>query len=148
VTVDLFEVADREERIRLVREATLGGRGVDVAIECAGVPSAVTEGIECLRNGGRYAELGHFSDVGAIPVNPWKHLLANNITLVGSSGYMAKHFRRALDILERGAFPFELLVTHKLPLARAAEGMLALTPEGGWQVDGIPAAKITVAPSG
>lgn len=147
VTIDIAEVRDGKERVRLVREATSGGRGVDVAIECAGVGSAVIEGIECLRNGGRYAELGHFSDVGEVPINPWRHMLSNNITLIGSSGYMAKHFRRALDILERGAFPFELLVTHRLPLERTREGMLALTPEGGWHVDGEPAAKITIDPS-
>lgn len=147
-TIDIAEVSDAEERIRMVRESTLGKAGVDVAIECAGVPSALLEGIRCLRNGGRYCELGHFSDVGTIDINPWAHLLANNITLVGSSGYGPDHFYQSLKILERGAFPFEKLVTHRLPLERAADAVMALTPAANWQVDGVEAAKIAIAPSG
>ncbi len=146
-TINIAEVRDAEERIRLVREATLGKAGVDVAIECAGVPSAVLEGIRCLRNGGRYCELGHFSDVGTIDINPWAHLLANNITLVGSSGYGPDHFYQSMKILERRAFPFEELVTHQLPLERAADAVNALTPAANWQVDGVEAAKIAIAPS-
>jgi threonine dehydrogenase-like Zn-dependent dehydrogenase len=140
-------VTDSEERIRLVKEATVGGRGVDVAIEAAGVPSAVIEGIRCLRNGGRYCELGHFSDVGTVPINPWSHMLANNITLVGSSGYSPLHFIQSLRLLERRAFPYELLVTHRLPIERARDAVLSLTPEYGWKIDGVEVGKVTVNPS-
>lgn len=148
VTIDLTDVPDSEERVRLVKEATSGGRGVDVAIEAAGVPSALIEGIQCLRNGGRYCELGHFADVGTVPINPNRHLLANNITLVGSSGYGPDHFVQALRLLEKRAFPFESLVTHRLPLSQAYDAVMALTPESGWKIKGEEAVKITIAPEG
>jgi threonine dehydrogenase-like Zn-dependent dehydrogenase len=34
------------------------GRGADVVVECAGVPSAFLEGIEMLRQGGTFVEVG------------------------------------------------------------------------------------------
>ena len=147
VTIDIGEVTDPEERVRLVREATVGSRGVDVAIEGAGVPAAVIEGIRCLRNGGRYLEVGHFADVGTIPLNPNRHLLANNITLAGSSGYGPLHFLQSLRLLERRAFPYETLLTHRLPLSRARDAVMALTPEGGWKVDGEEVGKIAIEPA-
>jgi len=147
VTIDIAEVRDSEERIRLVRDATPGGRGVDVVIEAAGVPAAVIEGISTLRNGGRFCELGHFSDVGTVALNPYRHLLANNITLVGSSGYGPRHFQRSLRILERGAFPFGSIVTHRLPLARVDDAINALTPERGWVIDGEEVGKVTIDPT-
>jgi threonine dehydrogenase-like Zn-dependent dehydrogenase len=147
VTIDIAEVEDSDERVRLVRDATIMGRGVDVAIEAAGVPAAVVEGIRCLRNGGRYLEVGCFADVGTVPVNPNRHLLANNITLAGSSGYGPIHFLQALRLLERRAFPYELLLTHRLPLARARDAVLALTPASGWKVDGEEVGKIAIDPA-
>lgn len=38
-------------------------------VECAGVPSAVVEGIELLRQGGTFGEEGHFVDIGNIQLN-------------------------------------------------------------------------------
>lgn len=147
LTIDIADITDPAERVKLVREATVGRRGVDVVIEAAGVPAAVTEGIECLRNGGRYLEVGHFADVGAISLNPHRHLLANNITLAGSSGYGADHFLQSLRLLERRAFPYELLLTHTLPLGRARDAVMALTLEGGWRIDGEEVGKVAIDPA-
>lgn len=146
-TINIADVRSSDERVQLVRGLTVGGRGVDVAIEAAGVPSSVVEGIRCLRNGGRYCELGHFSDVGEVLMNPHKHLLSNNITLIGSSGYGPLHFIQALRLLERRAFPYELLVTHRLSFARARDAVMALTPEYGWKVDGVEVVKVAIDPS-
>lgn len=146
LTIDISEVKDSQERIKLVKDSTLRKQGVDVVIEAAGAPSAVPEGIECLRNGGSFCELGHFSDVGEIALNPYRHFLNNNISLIGSSGYGPLHFMQALALLEQHAFPYEDLITHKLPLARAGEAVKALSPEGGWTIDGEQVAKILVDP--
>ena len=147
-TIDIDDVTDAAERIKLVKGATPNGLGVDVAIEAAGVPAAVVEGITCLRNGGRYCELGHFSDVGSVPINPYKHMLNNNITLVGSSGYSPLHFQQALRLLEAQRFPYESLVTHVLPLERSRDAVTALSVEGGWLIDGEVVGKVSVSPSG
>ena len=64
-TVNLEEFKMPEARIKLVREI-VGGYGADLAIDCSGHPSAGPKGIEMLRDGGTYVEMGQFTDAVAI----------------------------------------------------------------------------------
>jgi len=145
VTIDLEEIQDSAERVRLVRAETVGHRGVDVAFECAGVPSAITEGLACLRNSGRYCELGHFTDTGDLTLNPHRDMVRSNLTLIGSNGYEASDFVEGLRILERGDYPFERIVSHRLPLNKAGDAVAALTTRG-LRLDGVEVCKIALDP--
>jgi threonine dehydrogenase-like Zn-dependent dehydrogenase len=51
------KAGSHNQRIKYVQEMT-EGRGADVVVECAGVPSAFLEGIEMLRQGGTFVEVG------------------------------------------------------------------------------------------
>ncbi len=64
-TIDIETVTSAEERIRSVREI-VGGYGADLVMDCSGHPSAGPEGIEFLRDGGTYVEMGQFTDAGSI----------------------------------------------------------------------------------
>ena len=44
----------------------VGGFGADLVMDCSGHPSAGPEGIELLRDGGTYVEMGQFTDAGSI----------------------------------------------------------------------------------
>ena len=46
----------------------VGGFGADLVMDCSGHPSAGPEGIEMLRDGGTYVEMGQFTDAGSIAV--------------------------------------------------------------------------------
>ena len=59
-TINLKDVPDRRERVKLVREWT-GGVGADVACDFVGFPAVIPEGIEMLRAGGTYLEIGTIS---------------------------------------------------------------------------------------
>ncbi len=54
-----------EARIKAVRDI-VGGFGADLVMDCSGHPSAGPEGIEMLRDGGTYVEMGQFTDAGSI----------------------------------------------------------------------------------
>ena len=56
-TVNIEEITDRQQRIKRVREI-VGGFGADLVMDCSGHPSAGPEGIEFLRDGGTYVEMG------------------------------------------------------------------------------------------
>src|SRR6201746_482410 len=62
-TVDIEEVKTPEARIKAVRDI-VGGFGADLVMDCSGHPSAGPEGIEMLRDGGTYVEMGQFPDAG------------------------------------------------------------------------------------
>jgi L-iditol 2-dehydrogenase len=143
VTVNIEEVTDPGERIALVKAETPGGYGADVVFECSGVPRSIPEGIEMVRRGGTYVEGGHFTDAGEITLNPFRHFVMRHITLVGVWGSSIGHFVRGLPILESGRYPFERMVSHRLPLSRVSEAFTALSTN--YRMNGEEVRKIAVA---
>jgi threonine dehydrogenase-like Zn-dependent dehydrogenase len=146
VTVDLAEVPDEAERAALARDATPRRAGFDLVIECAGRPAALPEGLALVAPGGGYLELGHFSDVGTVEINPYTHLLSRDLRLQASSGYRARSFLKALQLVEARADELAALVDPVLPLERARDAITALTPEAGWRIDGREVVKIALDP--
>jgi threonine dehydrogenase-like Zn-dependent dehydrogenase len=108
-TVSLEDCPTPEERIGAVREI-VGGFGADVVLECSGHPSAGPEGIEMLRDGGTYVEMGQFTDAGSIATN-WHRICTKDLTIVGSWAFTANDIPLAIDLLHRAAnkYPWHLL---------------------------------------
>jgi threonine dehydrogenase-like Zn-dependent dehydrogenase len=117
VHIDIFASPDPDERRRQVLAETPGGRGADVVLECAGVPSAVPEGFEMVRRNGRYLVLGQYTDRGPTPINP--HVITRKqLKVYGSWAFAEAHYARYVDLLPQLAARFDLtrLVT-RYPLA-------------------------------
>jgi L-iditol 2-dehydrogenase len=143
LTINIEEVPDAGERIAQVLKETPGGYGADVVFECAGVPTAVPEGIDMLRRGGTYVVAGHFTDVGEVSINPFTHLNNKHIDLVGVWGGNLPNFVRAKPILESGKYPFDKMVSHTLPLERLGDVMNAISTD--YRLDGKEVKKIVIA---
>jgi len=121
--INIEELANPQERIDAVRALTRG-YGADVVLECVGHPTAVGEGMEMCRDGGKYLVLGHYCDAGPIPWNP--HVITRKqLQVFGSWSSEPRHMKAALDFLRaRGhEFPFADLVTHRFPLEQANEAL-------------------------
>src|SRR5437016_3016910 len=73
-TVDIEQYKTADERIARVRDI-VGGFGADLVMDCSGHPSAGPEGIEFLRDGGTYVEMGQFTDAGSI-MTSWHRFCA------------------------------------------------------------------------
>ncbi len=129
VTINLDEVPEAGERVRIVHGHSTAGFGADVCLQCVGVPTAIPEGIDYLRPGGRFCEEGHFSDSGTVEINPCRHLCAKLITLVGSWSSTPDTFVQALNLMERHDFSYGEMVTHRLPLERLTESFRALAAD-------------------
>jgi L-iditol 2-dehydrogenase len=128
--IDLDTIKEPSARISAVRELA-GGYGADVVLECVGHPSAVVEGMEMCRDGGRYLVLGHYCDAGPVSFNP--HVITRKqLQVFGSWSSEPRHLKMAIEFLRaaRDQFPFAELVTHRYPLERANE---ALTTTANWQ---------------
>jgi L-iditol 2-dehydrogenase len=115
-TIDLSELRAPAGRVRFVQERT-EGRGADVALEVAGVPSVVQEGLDLLRPGGRCCLVGNIVAGARGEVVPHDIVRASREVL-GVVGYEAWVLPRALDFLRRtrGRYPFHKLVSHRYPL--------------------------------
>ena len=115
-TINLKEVAERKDRVALVRKWT-GGAGADLACDFVGFPQVIPEGIEMLRAGGTYLEIGTISRGAKIEFEP-AQLVWGAKKIVGVIMYEASVIPRALDFLVRNQarFPFDRLISHTYPL--------------------------------
>jgi threonine dehydrogenase-like Zn-dependent dehydrogenase len=145
VTIDIDEVPDPAERTRRVLGATPLGFGADLVLGCVGHPAAVGEGLGYLRPGNaRAVEIGNATGGGSFPMRPSADLVYKNATLHGFWGATTEHWVAALRVLERGALPFERVVSHRLPLTRVGDAISALN--GNYQIDGRTTLKVAIEP--
>lgn len=115
---------DSDRRTRAVRAAT-GGRGADVIVEASGNPQAVPEGFAMLRDGGRYVVVGHYTDAGAVALNPHVDINRKHADVRGQWGSEFHHWTRALDTLVRyrKQLPFADVIGRRYRLEEANEAL-------------------------
>src|SRR5947209_7675858 len=79
---------------------TVGGFGADLVMDCSGHPSAGPEGIEMLRDGGTYVEMGQFTDAGSINTS-WHRICTKDLNVLGSWGFTGNDLPLGVDMLYR-----------------------------------------------
>jgi L-iditol 2-dehydrogenase len=116
-----------DERAAQVRALT-GGRGVDVVIEAAGDPSAVSQALDLVRDGGRVVIAGQYTDGGDVSLNPHLQINKKHVEIRGCWGCDFSHVYRAVRILaEQGsALPWAEAITARFALERANEALAAV----------------------
>ncbi|MFW6181156.1 MAG: zinc-dependent alcohol dehydrogenase [Spirochaetota bacterium] len=144
LTISVDEVPDPGERVRLVREISPHGYGADAVFECAGSPEVVGEGIRYARDSGVYCMVGNAVDRGTVPINPSLDIMEKNLRIEGIYDHAVEHFSRAVAVLERGEYPFGDMVTHRVPLERLGEALVAFSEKR--LLDGREAVKPALAP--
>lgn len=122
--LDVTVERDPAARARWVRERT-SGRGADVVIEASGNPQAVVEGLEMLRDAGRYVVVGQYTDAGDVALNPHRHLNRKHATVLGCWGYEYTHLHRAVEMMarHRARFDWSRLVTREYALEDAGRAL-------------------------
>ena len=122
--LDIGEISNSADRAAWVRERT-GGRGADVVIEASGNPAAVPEGLEMLRDAGRYVVVGQYTDAGDITLNPHRQINRKHATIFGCWGYDFTHLHRALQMMARhnARFRWRELITREYRLAEAGQAL-------------------------
>jgi L-iditol 2-dehydrogenase len=96
-----------------IREHT-GGRGVDVAFECAGHPSSVRGCLESLRPMGRYTQIAICGREIQFPID---HIFYKQLTLSGSICYTASTWERMMKIYAEGRVRMSDLISARLPIS-------------------------------
>ena len=121
-TVNIEELTTPEARIAATRDI-VGGFGADLVVDCSGHPSAGPEGIEMLRDGGTYIEMGQFTDAGSIETN-WHRFCVKDINILGSWAFTADDIALGIAMLDRARdrYPFGDMQT-KYPFSE--EGIAA-----------------------
>lgn len=120
----ILETPDPADRVRFVRDRT-SGRGADVVIEASGNPAAIPEGLEMLRDAGRYVVVGQYTDGGDTGLNPHRHINRRHATVLGCWGYEFTHLYRAVAMLARHTkrFRWRDLISREYRLRDAARAL-------------------------
>ncbi len=110
-TVDIEEYKTAEARIRAVRDIA-GGYGADLVMDCSGHPTAGPEGIEFLRDGGTYVEMGQFTDAGSIQTS-WHRICTKDLNVLGSWAFTANDLPLGVEMLyrARNKYPWRSMQT-------------------------------------
>jgi threonine dehydrogenase-like Zn-dependent dehydrogenase len=105
------------DRIAKVKALT-AGRGGDVVVEVVGVPAVVPEGLQMLREGGTYLEIGNISFGRTTEIDP-SQLVWGSKRIQGVIMYDPWVIPEALDFLVRtkNKYPHGDVVSHKFKLA-------------------------------
>ena len=129
INVNNTSLSERTEQI----QAHTNGVGVDIAIECAGIPAVFAEALDVVRRGGKVIEVGHYTDSGNTKVRP--HQICNkDLDVCGVWAYPQIQFQTALNFLQRTQAPLDKLITHHLPLRKLETGIDMLGNEGVYKV--------------
>jgi threonine dehydrogenase-like Zn-dependent dehydrogenase len=126
-TLDLAEAPAPEARVAWVRART-HGRGADVVIEATGNPHAVPEGLDMLRDAGRYVVVGQYTDAGDAVLNPHRQINRRHATILGCWGYEFTHLYRSMALMARhdARLGWRRLVSREYPLEGAGEALAAM----------------------
>ncbi|MDB5613313.1 MAG: putative dehydrogenase [Devosia sp.] len=104
------------------------GTGVDVVVECAGVPETLQQGLAMLRKGGTLVLFGVTPQGVQVPISPFD-LLVNEIRL--EAAYLNPHTHaRAAAIVASGVLELDRLVTHSVGLEDVV-GIVGAAPQPG-----------------
>ncbi len=96
-TVSIDDHQTTDARITAARDAA-GGCGADLVVDCSGAPQAGPEGIEMLRDGGTFVEMGQFTDAGSIDTN-WHRICVKEVQVLASWAFTPDEVAQAMHNL-------------------------------------------------
>jgi L-iditol 2-dehydrogenase len=117
----------REDPVARVMEFT-GGRGVDVAFECAGgdsMPETLPQATKFARRRGKVVIVGGFDPGETSIALEWQRIQMSEIQIVPSASFAYHDIypeqAMALELLAKGKLDAEKLITHRFPIDRINE---------------------------
>ena len=110
--VDLTKYPNPE---KIFRSFSAEGRGLDVAVECVGLPEIWERIFECVRPGGTVHFFGGCKSGSTVTFDTTK-MHYGDIRLMSVFHHTPKYFRMALDYISSGDVEVEKLITGKITL--------------------------------
>ena len=117
-TIDINEYMTSDSRVERVKELT-EGRGADIVMEVVGYPQVVPEGIQMVRNGGTFVEIGNIWPNSDVTLDMSK-VLWGQVKIITSTHYDPYILPVTLDLLVRtkDRYPLTEVISHVFPLEK------------------------------
>jgi len=117
--VDLKKYPNPE---KIFKDFTEEGKGLDVAVECVGLPEMWERVFSCVRPGGTVHFFGGCKSGSTVTFDTTK-MHYGDIKLMSVFHHTPKYFRQALDYIASGKVEVEKLITAELPLEKVEWAM-------------------------
>lgn len=130
---DVVTINPREQNVGdVIRAATEGSVGCDVALECVGNTLALQACVDAVRKRGTVVQIGLHA--GEAPIN-WFNVVYKDIDIRGSWAYTAQMWPRVMRLIASGQIPARAVVTKTVTLDTAIkDGFDALLDPAGTQL--------------
>ena len=123
-------LVDETDPKQIIVDST-NGVGADVVFETAGSSAGVIQSIDIVRKGGRISILGQGHESTQIQTAT---LSFREIELVGTRAYTGKDWDKISTTLLNAAEDLSQVVTHRIPLAQAEEGIKRMKSREGLKI--------------
>ena len=117
--VDLKKYPNPE---KIFRDFSEEGKGLDVAVECVGLPEMWERVFSCVRPGGTVHFFGGCKSGSTVTFDTTK-MHYGDIKLMSVFHHTPKYFRQSLDLISSGEVEVEKLITAELPLEKVEWAM-------------------------
>ncbi|MBR6127270.1 alcohol dehydrogenase catalytic domain-containing protein, partial [bacterium] len=117
--VDLKKYPNPE---KIFRDFTEEQKGLDVAVECVGLPEMWERVFSCVRPGGTVHFFGGCKSGSTVTFDTTK-MHYGDIKLMSVFHHTPKYFRKALELIASGEVEVEKLITAELPLEKREYAM-------------------------
>ena len=107
---------------KIFRSFTEEGKGLDVAVECVGLPEIWEKMFELVRKGGTVHLFGGCKSGSSVNIDT-RRLHYDEIRVMSVFHHTPKYFRQALEYIANGDVDVTKLITAKMPLEKAKEAI-------------------------
>jgi len=107
---------------KIFRSFSRSGKGLDIAVECVGLPQMWELMLRCVRKGGTVHFFGGCKSGSKIELDTTQ-LHYGDIKILSVFHHTPQYFRMALDLISTGAVDVEKLIGARLPLCKAQEAL-------------------------
>ncbi len=119
VVIDLKKYSDPKD---IILSYTEEGRGLDVAIECVGLPEMWEKMFSLVRKGGTVHLFGGCASGTTVNIDT-RRLHYDEVNIVSSFHHTPKYFREALDLIASNKIDVNKLITKKMDMKYAKKAI-------------------------
>jgi len=115
-------IKDRHDQIQKLTN----DRGLDIILNCSGIPATFSEALKLVRVGGVIVEAGTFVDMGSVQINPNSDVCTRNVSIIGIGGEKATEYLPSMQLMASNInkYPFHKITSRIFSLEEAEKAVI------------------------
>ena len=114
----VIDITKHEDPTEIILSHTTQGRGLDVAIECVGLPQMWEKMFNLVRKGGYVHFFGGCASGSSVNLDT-RRLHYDEVKIISSFHHTPEYFRRALELISTGEIEVDKLITKRMDMKYA-----------------------------